>query len=143
MDTIESNMEPVILECHVGENKMIYLMMGGDITMSVSGVSEKFDRWAADLKDAMVRVSAENNRNVLTLIDVTKMTQFDLAMINRVRELMEFNKQYATRTAVFGATSWISMVVRSSLALTGRTNMRVFSGREEALEWLTSGDRSL
>ena len=138
MDTIASDMEPVILECRVGEDKMIYLTMGGDITMTTPSVLEKFEQWAAELKDAMARVSAENNGHVLTLIDVTKMTQFDLAMINRVRELMEFNKQYATKTAVFGATSWVSMVVRSSLALTGRTNMRVFSDREEALEWLTA-----
>lgn len=143
MDTIASDMEPVILECRVGEDKMIYLTMGGDFTMTTPGVLEKFEQWAADLREAMARVSAENNGHVLTLIDVTKMTQFDLAMINRVRELMEFNKQYATKTAVFGATSWVSMVVRSSLALTDRTNMQVFSEREEALEWLTASDQPL
>ena|SRR3989339_725672 len=140
MDTGANSIEPSILECRVGENNMIYLRMGGDITMSILGVPEKFERWASDVRAAMMHVSVSNNGYVLTLIDVTEMAQFDLAIISRIRELMEFNKQYATKTAVFGATSWVSMVVRSTLALTGRTNMRIFSERDEALTWLAESE---
>ena len=132
-----------ILECGVGEDKIIYLVLAGDITASIPSVSERFDQWASKLRQAMVDVSANNNGHVSTLIDVTQLTQFDLTMINRIRELMEFNKQYATKTAIFGASTWISMVVRSNLALTGRTNMRLFSNRDEAVAWLTTDTPSV
>jgi|GEM_PF-6156411 len=135
-DARESKNEAV-LDCYVDDDKIIYITLGGDVSLNSSFQVEKFETWVKKVKQAMQEVSVINSRQVLTLIDVTQLKHFDVLAIERLRELMAFNKDYATKTAVFGASMFIRTVVRSTLALTHRTTMKLFPTRADALVWLT------
>ena len=136
MDTNIGNKSPMRLECHVGLDKIIYISMAGNITLSGEGDTENFEHWAKEVNDAMQAIFAKNNGRVLTLTNASQMEHFDLAMTDHLRKLFEANKKFATKTAVFGASKTASAVVHSMMVLTHRTNMEIFTSREEALAWL-------
>ena len=127
------------LECVVGPDGMIYLTVGGSVT---GEHIEEFKAWGEKIKAAMVMLSKKNPDRVLTLIDVTKLAEFDLATTRELYGLMKFNKNYATRTALFGASYFTQAMIEAMTGLTHRTNMKIFPTREEALAWLLKGEGS-
>jgi hypothetical protein len=81
-------------------------------------------------------VAARRPGRVLTLIDVRGTTEVDEKSTAALHELMLYNKQFATRTAVYGAEYFIRLIIDIALQVTKRNNMRVFDTRDEALTWL-------
>lgn len=128
--------DTAILECVVGPDDIIYLTIGGSVT---GEHIEAFKAWGEKVKAAMVMLSKKNPDRVLTLIDVSKLDAFDLATSGELYGLMKFNKNYATRTAVYGANYFAQVTTEAIIGLTHRTNMKIFSTREEAMGWLLKG----
>jgi len=121
------------LDVHVGEDDVIYLTMAGNLT------TDNMPRlliWAEEVRNAMVQVSARHPGHVLTLIDVRGVAEFDSESVEILRQLMAHNKNYATRTAVFGAPYFTKIIVELMLVATHRDNMKLFETREEGVAWL-------
>lgn len=129
--------KPPMLTCVVGTDNVIYLTIDGDL---ISTNHVEFEEWAAKVRQAMVDVSTMNPARVLTLIAVSPETTFDLEISKLLRELMEFNRSYATKTAVYGMGPIIEAIVHSIIVLTRRYNMKIFATREAAFSWLMSDD---
>lgn len=121
------------LGARIDEHNMIHLVMGGNLGAENF---KFFHEWADAVRQCMVEVDKRQHGNVLTLIDTQHLREFDSKMVEELRKLMAFNKNYATRTAVFGAPSYAQMIVKTMLAITRRTNMKLFNTREQALAWL-------
>ena len=111
---------------------MIELELGGNVpSENIAGLKS----WADDVREAMRRVSAHKDR-VLTLIDISALSEFDDESMKVVKSLMDFNKNYATKTATFGGNLF-SVMAQNVLTLTAhRDNIKAFTTREKALKWL-------
>ncbi|MBX4215391.1 hypothetical protein KW797_00350 [Candidatus Parcubacteria bacterium] len=134
MDTIEPfyRAQRKYLSTRVTEDGVIELELGGDAADHL----DDFHAWAEDVKNAMRKVSAARGGKVITLIDITNLHEFDSSGMEIIKGLMDFNKQYATRTATFGGDFFATMAQNVLEAAAGRHNMKAFKTRDEALEWL-------
>jgi hypothetical protein len=133
MQLIEENETGIELTCVIGADQVIYLTMGGDI--SREHITE-FDIWAGKVKKAMVSVSEKNNKKVFTLIDITRLNGFDMVTTKALYRLMAFNRNYATKTAVYGAGPVTRLALDAIITATHRTTMKVFPDRTVAESWL-------
>lgn len=132
MDT-EKNGDDMILRVTTGDDGIIHIRMQGNLSEDhLMEVSE----WADMVRSAMKLAFERNPHRVLTLIDVTGAFEADAKTMEVLRSLMLHNKDYATRTAVFGATYFIRMIVEAAIRATLRSNMAIFMTRDEALGWL-------
>lgn len=132
MDT-EKNGGDMLLRVTTDDDGIIHIRMQGNLSEDhLTEVSE----WADEVRVAMRQAFARNPRRVLTLIDVTGAFEADAKTMEVLHSLMVHNKDYATRTAVFGATYFIKMIVEAAIRATMRSNMAIFTTRDEALEWL-------
>lgn len=129
----------MLLKVGIGDDGIIHIRMKGNLSRDHL---PEVVAWADDVRDAMKRASERDPKRVLTLIDVTGAFEADAATMAVLRSLMEHNKTYATRTAIFGATYFIRVLVEVAIQATFRTNMRIFMTRDEALQWLLNGDKA-
>ena len=127
--------DDVVLTCVVGEDHIIYLKMGGRITKEYLS---QFRDWGNEVRGAMVEASQMDPAKVRTLIDVSTLLRADIVTVKALYALMQFNKDYATKTAVYGASPLISSITHSAIVLTHRYSMRLFRTREEAMDWLSA-----
>lgn len=132
MDTTQ-NSEDMTLHVSTDDEGIIHIRMQGNLSEDhlpeVTG-------WADMVRDAMKRAFERDPHRVLTLIDVTGAFEADAKTMEILRALMLHDKDYATRTAIFGATYFIRMIIEAAIRATFRTNMGIFLTRDEALEWL-------
>lgn len=132
MDTTQ-NGEDMTLRVSTDDDGIIHIRMRGNLSEDhLPEVTE----WADMVRDAMKRAFERDPHRVLTLIDVTGAFEADAKTMEILRALMLYDKDYATRTAIFGATYFIRMIVEAVIRATFRTNMGIFLTRAEALEWL-------
>lgn len=121
------------LSVRISGDNMIMIQLGGD---GSSDNIAQLKRWAEDVKEAMRRVYNQTKGTVLTLIDISQIDQYDSESMQLVRDLMDWNKQYATRTATFGG-GFFEVMAQDALALmTKRDNIKAFRTKEQALGWL-------
>lgn len=132
MDTTQ-NGEDMTLRVSTDDDGIIQIRMQGNL--SEDHLPEVIG-WADMVQDAMKRAFERDPHRVLTLIDVTGAFEADAKTMEILRSLMLHNKDYATRTAIFGATYFIRMIVEAAIRATFRANMGIFLTRAEALEWL-------
>lgn len=125
--------EDMILRVSSDDDGIIHIRMKGNL--SEDHLPEVI-AWADRVKDEMKRAYERNPRRVLTLIDVTGAFEADAKTMSVLHALMLHNKDYATRTAVFGANYFIKMIVEVAVRSALRTNMHIFMTRDEALRWL-------
>ncbi len=124
-----------LLEASLGDDGIIYLRMSGNLSEDNLNV---FASWAEKVKEAMRTAAARDKTRVLTLIDVTGAREADEKSVVALHALMEYNRDYATRTAVFGAGYFMKLIIELAIVATRRTNMHIFSTRDEAFSWLTA-----
>lgn len=125
--------EMAILDCTIGDDNIIYLTIGGNVT---DDYMDTYLHWDESVRKAMVTVSSIQKDRVLTLIDVTRLQQFDSKITDNLFDLMKFNKDYATKTAVYGPNFFVRTALDGLIVMTRRKNMHVFGKRDEALAWL-------
>ena len=122
------------LHVSIGEDNMIHLILGGNAS---EDYLDDVLAWAEQVKNAMRTAKAQSkDGKVLTLIDISTLDQFDQKSMVILKDLMTFNKDYATKTATFGGNLFSIMAQDAVAHLTHRTNMKAFKTKEEALAWL-------
>lgn len=128
---------PAVLESSVDERNMIQLSLSGDLGPKQM---DDFVAWTAKIKKSMVEVDTLQHGRVLSLIDISRLNSFSMELLAPLQEVMHFNAPYATKTAVYGPNLLISTILRSTIVLTHRTNMKIFGNREDALAWLLADE---
>ncbi|MCG8592446.1 MAG: STAS/SEC14 domain-containing protein [Proteobacteria bacterium] len=75
------------------------------------------------------------------LIDASGLVDSSLAARWRLAGIMKGNRRFIDRTAVYGISPNLKVVLRIILRTSGRTNVGVFDTRAEALDSLRKPDR--
>jgi hypothetical protein len=128
----------VHLTCELGDDDIIYLTMGGNVS---GDTIDYFLEWAEKVKEAMREAYKRNPGHVLTLIDTRAIHEIDMDSVGELSKLLKYNKQYATRTAVYGANYFVHIIVEMALHISGRKNLEIFETKEEALKWLLGNSK--
>ena len=91
------------------------------------------------LTDDAIRLagSAATPQAVLALLDLTG-TRMDRVTLASLRKLSQHNGPFIKLMAFAGLGAISGSALKSVLRATGRANHKVFKGRREGLEWLTS-----
>jgi hypothetical protein len=134
---IEKN--DVELGVYIGEDGVIYLRMKGNLT---SDHLPELKAWDAKVREAMRTAAQSDSARVLCLTDLTNGLEADEVSLQILKDLIQHNKEYATRTAVIGANFFMRNILILALRATHRSNMESFNTREDAMEWLLQGDSS-
>ncbi len=125
--------EDAELSAAIGDDNIIYLRMQGNLT---SDNQDILDRWDEKVREAMRTVAAAQPERVLCLIDTTGGQKADMYSLELLKNLVEHNKAYVTRTAVYGVQHTPRHFLDIALRFAHRTNMMVFDTQEEARNWL-------
>ena len=125
--------ENMKLTCMIGQDNIIYATAAGKMT---DANLEVFLAWTADMKALMHEVSLKQKGIILTYSEVSAVEFFGRKAIVALRDLLEEDKQYHMKSAVVGAPFFLEKLIDAVVEFTGRTNMRQFSSKEKAIEWL-------
>lgn len=136
-ENMHMNATPSLFHCRIGPDGIIYLMLAGKIA---GEDAERFIAWTEEVKDAIKSVHEKHPNRVLILSDVTALTHFEKKPIEALRTLLEYDKEYTTKSAIVGASPMVRMLVDAVVALSGRSNVKLFDTRDEALEWLNASN---
>jgi len=129
---VDKNIDQFKVE--VDENDILHLKLG-DLT---SKELADLRTWADKVRKMIVVLYNKTGKEVLTLVDITDIKKYDAEAYSILTELMQNNKQYTLKTATFGGNDYIIAAQDILLALSGRTNMKNFKTKEEAINWLIS-----
>ncbi len=124
--------ENIKLTCNIGTDKVIYLTAAGKINNNNLAV---FAAWAEQIKELITEVSKTEDV-VRVCTDVSGVEHFESKPIVPLRELFEYDKQYHIKSAIIGASFFMRNLMDAVVQFTGRTNIRQFETKEEALVWL-------
>jgi len=119
-------------DIEVDPNNIIHLRLG-DLT---SDKLDELKKWADKVEKTILDVFNRSGKKVRTIIDVTDLKKYDSEAFLILADLMKANERYTLKTATFGGSEYILAAQDALLALSGRTNFRAFSTKEEALDWL-------
>ena len=122
-----------IQKCGIDVEGIIQLTMAGNLSKETM---DTFHAWAHCVKMCMQEAHAKDPNKVLTLIDARDVQETDDEGVEELKKLMAFNKDYATKTAVYGLNYFTRIITEMALHFTKRKNMKFFKNKEEALEWL-------
>ena len=89
--------------------------------------------------EALLLVTAEPPKSVLTLIDLTG-AQVSRESVARAKEVTVLNRPYVKRSALVGAES-LPNAFYEAIKRFSRREFPRFNTREEALDWLVSEER--
>ena len=129
---VDKNIDQFKVE--VDENDILHLKLG-DLT---SKELADLRTWTDKVRRMIVTLYNKTGKEVLTLVDITDIKKYDAEAYSILTELMQDNKQYTLKTATFGGDNYIIAAQDILLALSGRTNMKNFKTKEEAINWLIS-----
>ena len=94
--------------------------------------------WTDKVRRTIITLYNKTDKKIRTLVDITDIKKYDAEAYSILTELMQNNKQYTLKTATFGGNDYIIAAQDILLALSGRTNMKNFKTKEEAINWLIS-----
>lgn len=93
---------------------------------------------ALELIDYARMVAAQQaDQSLYTLTDISD-SHYDRKVTAALQELAKHNKPYVIAGAAVGVSGLAKVVFRSILAFSGRSNIKVFDSRDEALDWLAA-----
>ena len=75
------------------------------------------------------------------LVDVTG-SKFNSEVVDALKALASDNRPYVVASALIGVTGLMRVILDGVLAFTGRSNLKAFPTREDALAWLSAQSRS-
>jgi len=127
------------LSCSLDYQGVVQISMSGNLS---SDYEDVFIDWARSVRAAMKEVKSKNPERVLCIIDLTgPIIDTDQKTFKLLIELIRHNKDYVTRTGVYGAAFVTRNLVDIALKATGRKNMKMFVTREEAERWVFTGKK--
>lgn len=124
--------ENLKLMCDVGADKVIYLTAAGKINNNNLAI---FTAWTEQIKELIAGVSTTNDV-IRVCTDVSGVEHFESKPIVPLRDLFEYDKQYHMKSAIIGASFFMKNLMDAIIQFTGRTNIRQFETKDEALVWL-------
>jgi len=121
------------LEVELGIDGVIYLVVGGRLT---NEHIDEFIAWCERVK-AMIDMQATKGKSpMLICADATGVICFETKPVMALRSLFDHDKKYTLKTAIVGAKPMTRMMVDAAVSLSGRTNIKQFRMKDEALSWL-------
>lgn len=125
------------LGCYIDEKGIIQLRMSGNLS---SDYEDFFLEWDGEVRKAMITSKERDPENVYCVIDITgKSIDTDRKMLSHLINLMSHNKDYVTRTGVYGANFFAKSLIDIALKAVQRNNMKMFGTHEEAMAWVLLG----
>ena len=82
-------------------------------------------------------VAGQPPNSLLTLSDISG-SRYDRDVTAALQELARHNKPFVLAGAAVGVSGLQKVVFRSILAISGRTNIKLFDDRESAMDWLAA-----
>ena len=126
------------LGCHIDEQGVIRIYMEGNL--SSDNVDELLI-WAESLRGAMRTAKASDPGAVYCVIDVVGRIDADFQSLRILIDLVRYNKDYSTRTGVYGANAIMRGFVDIAVKAAGRTNLKIFDTCEQAEHWVLTGEK--
>jgi hypothetical protein len=130
--------DEVELAVSIDGEGIIRIVMSGNLS---SDHDTLFAAWCDGVREAMREAKARDPERVFCVIDVTGGVDADKKTLGMLIELVKHNKEYATRTGVFGANPLMRSFMDIALKAARRTNMKAFPTQEEAEHWVLTGER--
>lgn len=124
------------LSCAVDDRGIIRLAVGGRMTKDMKG---DFAAWVREVERTVAERAAAHPGDVRILADVSQVEHFERELVDDMKGLFDFNKQYVTKSAVVGARRYLALLIDAVVMFTGRTNVKQFSSERDALVWLSDG----
>lgn len=87
------------------------------------------------IKYARETAAKQRANSLFTLTDISN-SNYDKKVTAALQELAKHNKPYVIAGTAVGVTGLARIIFRSILAFSGRSNIKLFDTREEALDWL-------
>ena len=134
--TVEHNeihSEHLTLSSNIGPDGIIYATFGGKITNDNVDV---FEAWVRGLQSQIDILAAQKKFPILVYSDVSQVEHFERKPIKPLRELFAHDKQYEMKSAIVGATFFVAKLIDAIVEFTGRTDVRQFDTKKDALAWL-------
>lgn len=128
-----SDMTKSRLEAELGIDGVIYLVAGGRLT---NDHVDEFTAWCERVKAMIDAQAARGKSPVLICADATSVICFETKPVMALRTLFDHDKKYTLKTAIVGAKPMTRMMVDAAVSLSGRTNIKQFRLKDEALSWL-------
>ncbi len=123
--------------CTMRPDGIVSLGLRGNIDESTV---DELAKWGKLVKKTLREVHKKTPDRVLTIMDCTHVDKVSVHCSGELHKLLRHNKQYVTRTAIFGANTFSQAVLEMSIYITGRTNMKLFKTKRAALAWLREAD---
>lgn len=133
MEHNEIHSENLTLSSNIGPDGIIYVTLGGKITNENFGV---FEAWTRGLQSQIDIMAARKKFPILVYSDVSQVEHFERKPIRPLRELFAHDKQYEMKSAIVGSTFFVAKLIDAIVEFTGRTDVRQFSTKKDALAWL-------
>jgi hypothetical protein len=128
--------DDVSLNVTVDASGVVHMFVGGNVT---DDHIREFSEWADHAKEVIKGQYTQTGALVFTLIDVSRLEQFDIQTTKIVHDLLVFDRDYVARTGIFGANYVASLMLEAIIAITKRENVKLFPKKEAAVEWLQIG----
>ncbi len=114
---------------------ILLLTFKGEITNSTDITSLKADIYV--VAKAITELHRSQGNGIKVLIDITSFTaEYVSEAIDALAELAKADKSLVYKTAVFGGTPEVRALGETIIALSGRSNIKFFEKKEEAINWL-------
>lgn len=136
MENNEIYSENLTLSSSIGPDNIIYVTLGGKIT---NDNIERFATWTKGLRAQIDTIAERKKFPILVYSDVSAVEHFERKPISPLRELFAHDGQYEMKSAIVGASFFVAKLIDAIVEFTGRTNVRQFETKAEALAWLLDG----
>lgn len=107
---------------------------GQVLLLDLSGFSSASESLSF-ISDARDVIHAQPQHSLHILVDVTG-SKFNTEVVETLKEFANNNRPFVIASAVVGVSGLQRIIMDGVLAFTGRTNLKAFSDRSVAFEWL-------
>jgi hypothetical protein len=139
--TIESPVEITVKRSgQLGKKEEKTMLIGATLggTLSTENI-DNLKTWARQLNAAIETTSKNaDGKSVCTIIDISDFKNYtDPQVLTVLAQLMKMDNKFVYRTATFGGRMTQVMIENIIKTFAGRTNLRNFQTRDEAMAWLS------
>jgi len=118
-----------------------FLLHGDTMIYSLDFSNLAFEDARAVVEQGKKTIGKMPKRSILTLTNVENIAQ-DAQFNALAAELTSHNKPYVMAGAVVGVSGWRKIAYLAALMFSGRDNLKLFNGIEEAKVWLSKYDKN-
>jgi hypothetical protein len=136
-DPTTAMMNELDLKLDIGADDILYLTVSGKVSNAKIG---EFMDWAEQVKYAISKIAGRKNGSVKVLTDADHVRYFETRAVAVVRELLDYDSRYPIKSAIICSNQMTGMALDAVIAISMRKNVRRFTSKKEALEWLLSYD---